>query len=109
LAVPVTPERNLPARYNICPTDAIDVVIERGGQVDLVPMRWGRSKMTATLRAIKSGMLSQMPWTALPVGLSPCCSRGSELHNPGGSKGAVKDSMWRVAQVLAAGGRAKFP
>ena len=41
LAVPATPERNLPARYNICPTDAIDVVIERGGQVDLVPMRWG--------------------------------------------------------------------
>jgi hypothetical protein len=41
LAVPVTPERNLPARYNICPTDTIDVVVERGGQVDLVPMRWG--------------------------------------------------------------------
>ena len=41
LAVPATPERNLPGRYNICPTDAIDVVIERGGQVDLVPMRWG--------------------------------------------------------------------
>jgi SOS response associated peptidase (SRAP) len=41
LAVPVTPERNLPARYNICPTDAVDVVVERGGQVDLVPMRWG--------------------------------------------------------------------
>src|SRR5262245_61740820 len=29
LAVPATPERNLPARYNICPTDVIDVVIER--------------------------------------------------------------------------------
>jgi putative SOS response-associated peptidase YedK len=41
LALPATPERNTPARYNICPTDAIDVVIERGGQVDLVPMRWG--------------------------------------------------------------------
>ena len=41
LAVPATPERNLPARHNICPTDTIDVVIERSGQVDLVPMRWG--------------------------------------------------------------------
>src|SRR5215467_7339116 len=41
LAVPATPERNLPARYNICPTDTIDVVIERDGHVDLVPMRWG--------------------------------------------------------------------
>jgi putative SOS response-associated peptidase YedK len=29
LAVPLEPERNLPARYNICPTDTIDTVIER--------------------------------------------------------------------------------
>ena len=41
LAVPVTPERNLPARYNICPTDSIDVVIERDGKRELTPMRWG--------------------------------------------------------------------
>jgi putative SOS response-associated peptidase YedK len=41
LAVPITPERNLPARYNICPTDSIDVVVEREGKRDLVPMRWG--------------------------------------------------------------------
>jgi len=37
LTVPATPERNLPARYNICPTQTIDTVIGR----DLVPMRWG--------------------------------------------------------------------
>jgi putative SOS response-associated peptidase YedK len=41
LAVPVTPERNLPARYNICPTDTVDTIIERGGKRDLVSMRWG--------------------------------------------------------------------
>ena len=41
LSVPAEPERNLPARYNICPTDTIDVVIERGGKRDLVPVRWG--------------------------------------------------------------------
>jgi putative SOS response-associated peptidase YedK len=41
LAVPLAPERNLPARYNICPTDTIDVVVEREGKRDLVPMRWG--------------------------------------------------------------------
>ena len=35
------PERNLPARYNICPTDTIDAIIERGGKRDLMPMRWG--------------------------------------------------------------------
>ena len=41
LAVPIEPERNLPARYNICPTDTVDAVIERGGKRDLVPVRWG--------------------------------------------------------------------
>jgi putative SOS response-associated peptidase YedK len=41
LAVPAIPERNLPARYNICPTDTIDVVIGRNGERELVPMRWG--------------------------------------------------------------------
>jgi putative SOS response-associated peptidase YedK len=41
LTVPATPERNLPARYNICPTTTIDAVIEREGKRDLVPMRWG--------------------------------------------------------------------
>ena len=41
LSVPATPERNLPGRYNICPTDTIDAVVERDGKRDLVPMRWG--------------------------------------------------------------------
>ena len=41
LSVPATPERNLPARYNICPTDTIDTVIKEDGKRDLVPMRWG--------------------------------------------------------------------
>ena len=27
--------------YNICPTDIIDAVIDRGGKRDLVSMRWG--------------------------------------------------------------------
>jgi putative SOS response-associated peptidase YedK len=41
LTVPATPERNLPARYNICPTTTIDAVIERDAKRELVPMRWG--------------------------------------------------------------------
>ena len=41
LAIPFEPERNLPARYNICPTDTIDVIVERGGKRNLAPMRWG--------------------------------------------------------------------
>jgi putative SOS response-associated peptidase YedK len=41
LTVPATPERNLPARYNICPTDTIDAVVQREEKRELVPMRWG--------------------------------------------------------------------
>ena len=41
LTVPASPERNLPARYNICPTTMIDAVIERDSKRELVPMRWG--------------------------------------------------------------------
>ena len=41
LTVPAEPERNLQARYNICPTTTIDAVIEREGKRELVPMRWG--------------------------------------------------------------------
>jgi putative SOS response-associated peptidase YedK len=41
LTVPAMPERNLPARYNICSTTTIDAVIERGGKRELVSMRWG--------------------------------------------------------------------
>jgi putative SOS response-associated peptidase YedK len=41
LTVPAEPERNLPARYNICPTTTIDAVVERGGTRELVGMRWG--------------------------------------------------------------------
>lgn len=45
LSVPLTtPERNLPARYNICPTDPIDVIIERNGVRELVTMRWGLTR-----------------------------------------------------------------
>ena len=35
------PPHNLPPRYNICPTDPIDVVRETDGQRKLVQMRWG--------------------------------------------------------------------
>ena len=41
LSVPVTPERNLPARYNICPTMMIEAVVERDAKREFVPMRWG--------------------------------------------------------------------
>jgi putative SOS response-associated peptidase YedK len=33
------PPHNFPSRYNVCPTDPIDVVTERGAQRDFVRMR----------------------------------------------------------------------
>ena len=35
------PARNTQARFNVCPTDPIDTVIECDGARGLVPMRWG--------------------------------------------------------------------
>ena len=35
------PPHNLQPRYNVCPTDPIDVVTERDGKRDPVRMRWG--------------------------------------------------------------------
>src|SRR5262245_25558626 len=39
------------------------------------------SKMRAMLTAVRSGTLSQMLWTDLPIGLSPGCSTVAELRN----------------------------
>ena len=41
LTAPASPERNLQAHYNICPTTTIDAVIARNDKRDLVPLRWG--------------------------------------------------------------------
>ena len=35
------PPHNLQPRYNICPTDPVDVVTERDGDREFVRMRWG--------------------------------------------------------------------
>ena len=35
------PWSNLEPRYNICPTDTIDVAMRGGNERSLVPMRWG--------------------------------------------------------------------
>jgi putative SOS response-associated peptidase YedK len=35
------PPHNLPPRYNICPTDPVDVVTERDGNRDFTRARWG--------------------------------------------------------------------
>ena len=35
------PARNTQPRYNVCPTDPIDTVVENDGKRELVTMRWG--------------------------------------------------------------------
>jgi hypothetical protein len=35
------PPHNLRPRYNVCPTDPVDVVTAADGKRELVPMRWG--------------------------------------------------------------------
>ena len=35
------PPRNVQPRYNVCPTDPVDVVVSEDGSRRLVPMRWG--------------------------------------------------------------------
>lgn len=35
------PTSNLQPRYNVCPTDTIDTIVENGGKRELVAMRWG--------------------------------------------------------------------
>ena len=35
------PTSNLQPKYNVCPTDTIDTIVENGGTRELVPMRWG--------------------------------------------------------------------
>jgi putative SOS response-associated peptidase YedK len=35
------PPHNLRPRYNVCPTDPVDVVTAQEGKRELIPMRWG--------------------------------------------------------------------
>jgi putative SOS response-associated peptidase YedK len=35
------PARNTQAPYNVCPTTTIDTILDRDGNRELVPMRWG--------------------------------------------------------------------
>ena len=35
------PPHNLRPRYNVCPTDPVDTVVEEDAKRELVPMRWG--------------------------------------------------------------------
>jgi putative SOS response-associated peptidase YedK len=40
LAMPATPS-NLQPRYNVCPTDPVDVVVSANGERIFAQMRWG--------------------------------------------------------------------
>jgi putative SOS response-associated peptidase YedK len=69
------PGRNPQPRYNICPTDTIDAVIEQDGKRQLVPMRWGLvpswwpkplkdltlQPLTLVSRRLRTNQCSEMP------------------------------------------------
>ena len=64
LTVPAEPERNLPARYNICPTQTIDVVIERDGKHELlVPVLAQRDRAMID-SVVQRAMRVVSTWTA---------------------------------------------
>src|SRR5215510_1599226 len=50
-------------------------------RVNWLKKQLSRSRMRAIVKGIKSGMQWQMPWTDLPLGLSPGCSTGADLRN----------------------------
>jgi hypothetical protein len=60
-------------------------------RANLLEKQLRHSKMRAMIAAIRSGTLSQMPWTDLPIGLSPGCSTGAELRNASNIKLAGRD------------------
>ena len=71
-------------------------------RADSLEKKLARFKMRAILKAIKSGTLSQMPWTDLPFGLSRACSIKAEQHN---SKTDVRfgyKQTFAVHQVMSA-------
>jgi putative SOS response-associated peptidase YedK len=35
------PPHNMPPRYNVCPTDPVDTIVERDGKREMMQMRWG--------------------------------------------------------------------
>jgi len=63
LTAPATPERNLPARYNICPTTTIDAVIKRGAKRELLPMRH-LVRLDAEQNISYSATVSRFAWNS---------------------------------------------
>jgi putative SOS response-associated peptidase YedK len=72
------PPHNLQSRYNVCPTDPIDVVTERDGNRDLVRMRWGLvpwwwpkplKELRATTFNARAETVKTSPSPAMPSGV----------------------------------------
>ena len=53
------PAQNTQTRYNVCPTDPVDTIVERAGRRELVSMRWGLIPRwwSKTLKDVKIGDL----------------------------------------------------
>jgi putative SOS response-associated peptidase YedK len=75
------PGRNPHPRYNICPTDTIDAVIEEDGKRQLVPMRWGLVPFwwPKPLKELKAATFNARVET---IANNPCSEMGVELLKP---------------------------
>jgi putative SOS response-associated peptidase YedK len=92
------PPHNLRPRYNVCPTDPVDVVSAEEGKRELVPMRWGlipgwwsktiKDAKMATFNARAETVEAKPffrdafrpPWRSFHSSQSPAAVRSGEPH-----------------------------
>ena len=78
------PPHNLRPRYNLCPTDPVDVVTERDGNRDFVRMRWGLvpSWWPKPLKELKAATFNARAETVAEKALLSGCLRSNPLSHP---------------------------
>jgi putative SOS response-associated peptidase YedK len=73
------PPHNLRPRYNVCPTDPVDVVTAEKGNRELVPMRWGPIPRWWS-KTLKDAKMATFNARAETVETKPFFSRRVQTH-----------------------------
>src|SRR5580693_3526927 len=78
------PPHNLRPRYNVCPTDPVDVVTAEDGKRELVPMRWGLIPRwwSKTLKEAKMATFNARAETIETKTVLPRCVQADALPHP---------------------------
>ena len=78
------PPHNMPPRYNVCPTDPVDVVRERDGERELVPMRWGLVPRwwSKTLKDVRDGDVQCEGGDRRDQAVFPGCVQAQPVPDP---------------------------